>query len=211
MRLRLRRIGVVALVVVLATAALLEAQSAGVNDQEIQRFTLPGSNTTGFRVHGSSAAMNLTLPAGDILASGGYKVAYTYAHSENIVVNTSGAAVPVAGTVRASTSTSATTGVPFQTVPSAGSIIGVAIGARSALTRDAAHTEATILRNGATVTTGLRALIGAGLTYTQYAVTTQARGTDVFYAGEGVGCNVTIDSLITPTANQIVCTVIVSY
>jgi len=206
-----RRLGVgLVFLVALGLFAVAFAQTTGVNDQEVQRFVLPGSNTTGWRAHTSNSAMSLRLPTGDIAAEGGYKVPYVFAHSDYLVSGVTSSAAPVAGTVRASTSGS---GVPYQRAPYAGRIIGVTLSARSAITSQAAHAEATIMNSSdALRRTGLRAVIGASLTNTQYGVGTQARATaHSFLATDRLGCDLTTDSAITPIQNELVCTVVVVY
>lgn len=65
-----RALIVVGLLALLGGTALVWAQSTGINDQEVQRFVLPSSNTTGFRVHTSGSIMNLTLSHGSLRFGG---------------------------------------------------------------------------------------------------------------------------------------------
>ena len=64
------RARIVALLLVLAALgvpAIAAAQSRGINDVEVLRFTLPGRahpNQTGFRVHTSGSRMNVTIFSG---------------------------------------------------------------------------------------------------------------------------------------------------
>lgn len=202
----LRRVAVAALALVVVTAALLEAQTTGPADREIQRFVLPGSNTTGMRVHSSRTVMSQTL-AGNIIATGGYKAAFTYAHPEFVVTTVTNAHLPIAGTPRAGSS-----GVAPLMPSTGGSIIGVSIASSAALTRDAAHVEAVMLRGGlGVVASGLRAVIGGGLTNTQFAASTQARGLTNFTATDAVTCRLTTDANVRPLTAQIACTVIVEF
>lgn len=66
----MRQALIIAALVLLALAGLLEAQTTGPNDQEIQRFVVPGTNTTAWRVHSSGSVMNLTLAHGAIMFGG---------------------------------------------------------------------------------------------------------------------------------------------
>lgn len=193
------------------------AQSTGVNNQEIQRFVLPGTNTTGYRAHASGSELHITLPAGNIWAQGGYKVAYTYAHGDFLTANLSATAMPIAGTLRISPAGGGVTtgGVFYQKPPSAGYVVGVAISSSTALTAGAAHAEATVLIGGSSVQgTGLRTIIGPGETVDQYAAATQARDrAPKFRAGneDSVGCRWATSANVAPSNAQIICTVIVEY
>ena len=60
----MKRIVVVTLALLLAFATLVSAQSTGINNQEVLRFVVPGSNVTGLRVHASTSVINLTLAHG---------------------------------------------------------------------------------------------------------------------------------------------------
>ena len=66
----LRRIAGLALVLLLAGVAGADAQSVGTGNHEIQRFTLPGGNTTGWRIHDNGTTVNLTLPVGAVFFTG---------------------------------------------------------------------------------------------------------------------------------------------
>lgn len=193
--------------------SLVLAQTTGPADVEIERFVLPGTTTTGLRVHGARTEMSLRLPAGDIWAEGGYKVAYTYAHGENIVPSVSNSAIPIAGTTR---SGDATSGVPYQRLPSAGSVIGIALASSAALTLGAAHGEAIIFTvGGQAVRTGFTVPIGAGLgsggsATTQYNSATRSRlASTPFTAGQAVGCHLTTDARMAPASAELACTIIV--
>lgn len=74
-------VGLLALLALVA-AAPAEAQSTGVTNQEIQRFTVPGGNTTGWRVHSDGTRVNLTLPVGAITFTG-----VTFANLPNVQRN----------------------------------------------------------------------------------------------------------------------------
>ena len=206
----MKRALIVAVLILLAGASLLEAQTTGINDREIQRFILPGTNTTGMRVHASRVHMSLTLPAGNIIAVGGYKVAFSYAHTGNVSVNISNAAMPVAGTAGPQGPTGPlAAGVAYQRTPFAGSVIGVAIGASAALTAGSATAEATIRQfDDAVRATGLTAVI-AGTAATQFNATAQARGISVFSTTDSIGCRLTTTADIAPLTAEVVCTVIV--
>lgn len=205
-----RRIGIALLFVfafgVIATAM---AQTTGINDQEIQRFILPGTNTTGWRVHANRTEMNLRIPAGDIWASGGYKVQYGFSHGRRIVQNTSNSAAAAVGTI----GVSGTSGVLYAPTPYAGSVIAVAIASSQALTAGYAHAEATVYQvaGNQTFRTGLTALIGFAGTgiSTRSARATQAKDLDRFLATEGVGCQMTTTSDLTPASAELLCTVVV--
>ena len=201
----MKRVLIVAGLVLLAAAGLLEAQSTGPNDQETQRFVLPGTNTTGWRVHASRAHMSLALPRGNIIAAGGYKVAFAYAHGGNVVVNSTNVAMPILGT--ASQVSAISPGVLYQRVPYEGSIMAISIGASAALTAGTVTAEATIRRPDGTVyPSGLTAALTTG---DQFATNTQARGRSVFTDLEGVGCRLTATSAVTPVTAEVLCTVIV--
>lgn len=202
----LRRIAVVAICVLVASAALLEAQTTGVNDQEVQRFVLPGGNQTGLRVHASRSHMSLTLPIGKIAALGGYKVAFAYAHGDNTKPSVSAAAMPISGTPKPLVSGS---GIPYQRAPYAGSVIGIAVGASTALTAGTVTAEATIRQiDGTVIGTGLTAVLSSAAAV-QYNATSQPRELDNFTASDGVGCRLTSSSDLAPVTAQIVCTVTV--
>ena len=204
----MKRALLVAPLIVLALAAPLEAQTTGIEDREIQRFVLPGTNTTGFRVHANRSHMNLTLPSGNIVAIGGYKVAVAFAHPENMKPSLTNEAMPLVGTARPGDSGS---GVPYQRTPFAGSIIGIAIGASTALTAGSATAEATIRELSGTVRAmGLTAVI-SGTAATQYNATAQARDLDRFTSSDGVGCRITTSSNLAPVTAEIVCTVIIEF
>src|SRR5438046_924091 len=151
MKRTLRRIAVLALTVVLGTAALLEAQSTGLTDTEVQGFVLPGTALKGMRVHGNRSHMSLALPYGNIIARGGYKIPYTYSHGDQIKASVSAAAMPITGTPKQNVNAS---GVAYQRAPYAGSVIAIAVGTSTAITAGSVTAEATILRNGAVVATG---------------------------------------------------------
>lgn len=212
----MRRFGRIALVALIALGLAVSAlaQTTGVFDQEIQRFVLPGTNTTGLRVHGSSTEMHLRLPAGDIVAQGGYKVAWSYAHGDNVVPNVSNSNAPIAGSANA-VSAPLGGGVFHQLFPTAGSILAVAIGSNTALTAGYAHVEATIFDVSAATTTRttLRALIGSpiGGSATRYAVTTAAKDTHTVPAGDAVGCQISTTVDIAPTGAELVCTLVVEF
>src|SRR5205814_2292704 len=126
---------------------------------------------------------SLTL-TGDILAAGGYKVAYVFAHPNYIVVNSTNVQAPIAGS---NPSTINAVGPLYHRPGYAGSIIGVSLVANTPITAQAAHAEAIRFSGGSARATGLVATIGAGLAQTQYATTTQARGVTAFTAAEGIG------------------------
>lgn len=179
--------------------------AAGQSDLTQFQINVPGSNTSGFRVHGNSSTVNLTV-VGEVTAGSGYKTVTVYSHNGRVVTNTTDTAVPLAGT--ASVTVGGNAGTLYRSVAGAGSIIAVAIGASTAVTANAAHAEATILSSGTKLATGLIAVIGKGLTNETYAITTQARGIDIFKSTEQVGCQLTIDSGFTPVTAGLACTVI---
>ena len=206
----MKRALIVAVLILLAGASLLEAQTTGINDREIQRFILPGTNTTGMRVHASRVHMSLTLPSGNIIAVGGYKVAFNYAHTGNVSVSISNAAMPIAGTASATGTTGPlAAGVAYQRTPYAGSVIAVSCGASAALTAGSATCEATIRNfDDTVVATGLTAVI-SGTGATQFNATAQARGLDVFLTTDSIGCRLTTTADIAPLTAEVACTVIV--
>lgn len=202
---------------ILATAF---AQTTGIDDREIQRFILPGTNTTGMRVHASRTEMNLRLPAGDIWAAGGYKAVFSFAHNDLIVLGVSNTAAPIAGSSRNIVNTPGGTGNAagplYQQPGYAGSIIGVSLASSTALTTGAAHAEATIFRpNGGSINrTQLRALIAVKTNpqgTDQYNVTTQAKDVSPFTAAEGVGCQLSTSTDLRPQTAVIVCSIIVEF
>lgn len=203
----MKRALIIASVVVLALAALLEAQTTGINDQETQRFVLPGTNTTGFRVHASNAHMSVSIPRGNIAAMGGYKVAFVYAHGDQSSASLTNSVMPVAGTTRPSDSGS---GIAYQRVPFKGSVIGVAIGASTALTAGTATAEATILRAGDVVFgTGLTTVLSSSSP--QYNAAQRERDLSTFTAVEAVGCRLTTNAAFAPVTAELVCTVIIEF
>lgn len=204
-----RRIGVTLLFLfafgVIATAL---AQTTGVNDVEIERFVLPGTNTTGFRVHGNRTEMNLRLPAGDIWAQGGYKVQYGFSHGRRIVQGTSNSNAAAVGTI----GVSGTSGVLYASTPYAGSVVAVAIASSQALTAGYAHAEASVYQvaGDQIFRTGLTAMIGFTETgFTRSRASSQAKDLDRFLATEGVGCQMTTTSDLTPASAELLCTVVV--
>ena len=66
----LRRIAGLALVLLLAGVAGADAQTTSSSNREVQRFTLPGGNTTGWRLHTDGTRLNLTLPVGATIFTG---------------------------------------------------------------------------------------------------------------------------------------------
>ena len=180
----------------------------GQSDLTVQSFNCPGGNTRCFRVHANTTSASVTLN-GDVVAAGGYKVAYVFAHPNYMRVNSSNVQAPIAG---AGPATINAVGPLYHRPGVAGTFVGVSIVSNTALTgTGAAHAEAIRFDGTTAVATGLTAVIGAGLTNTQYAATTQARGLDIFTASEGVGCRMTVDSAATPTNAILACTVIVAY
>jgi hypothetical protein len=205
------RIVLLAVVLVGLTAGLAQAQSVGINDQEIQGFFLPGTNTKAFRVHASRTAMGLILAHGDIVAVGGYKVPFTFAHGGRTQVSLSNVAVPVAGTAGASAGSG--TGVLYQPAATRGSIIAIAIASSTALTAGTGTCEATVLEQaggaGTLRTTGFTVALDAGTGYTRYRATTQARGLTTFTNGDAIGANLSTSSAFAPTSAELACTIIV--
>lgn len=210
-----QRIGIgLVLLLALGLVATALAQTTGINDREIQRFVLPGTNTTGFRVHASASEMNIRLPVGDIWAAGGYKTRFSFAHGDRIVINVSNSAMPIAGTSKTSLPT--LDGPLYQQPGYSGSVIGVSIASTTTFTAGYAHAEATIYSVTGAVAkrTGLIALIGdiPGLAgRRQYHVNTQGKDISTFGATEGVGCNLNTTSTAAPTTLVVVCGVIVEF
>lgn len=223
------RLGV-ALVLLLAFGvfALALAQTTGPDNVEIQRFVLPGTNTTGWRVHASGSQANLRLPAGDLNASGGYRVAYTFAHGSGVARGTTSVDVPIAGSPNRGEGT--IDGVLHQMFPTAGSVIGLSIGSSVALTAGYAHAQVTVWnRVDATQsavattadatqtspsTTGLVAMIGSPISLSRTRYATMSRSKDLapaVPAGDGVGCQITATGDLRPNTAQLTCTVIVEY
>lgn len=181
------------------------------------QLTLPGTvaprNTPSLRVHASTTEGHLTLAHGDIIASGGYKVAYTYSHTGRTQVSLSSVAMPIAGTV----APEVPAGVLYQRTPSKGSVIGLALASSAALTAGSATCEAVILNaDGNANTTGFQVLIGvAGIPNTfgrtRYNAVTQARGLDPFDFLDAVGANISTSADFAPTTAVLACTVVVVY
>lgn len=220
----MRRLAGFALVAILALGLVATAigQTTGSADGEVQRFTFQGNNVTGWRVHRNSTTpreMNLTL-TGDILASGGYKVPYTFSHNNQIGVSIAQTnTVPIAGTaghrVR-ETPVTYSTGVLYQAAPWEGSIIGVSIGSSAALTARSAHAEALVfLPATATVLpTGIRAAIGVMHpgNVTRHNTVARTRATSYYFAaGSAVGCRIVTEVGITPLTAELVCTIVVEF
>lgn len=193
------------LLLALGLSLALAAPAFAQSDLTVQRFNCPGGNTQCFRVHTGTSSMSLTL-SGDIIAAGGYKVAYTFAHPNYSVVGSSDVQAPIAGSGPATINATG----PLYVIPGyAGSIISVSIVSNTAITATAVHAEA-IRWDGTTgQATGLTAVIGSGLAQTTRATATQARGTDIFTASEGVGCRFTRTAGSTPTNAMIACIVTV--
>lgn len=207
----MKRALIVAVLILLAAAGLLEAQTTGITDREIQRFVVPGSaNRTGFRVHASNTAvhMSLTIPAGNIIARGGYKTMVAFAHGENTKPSLTDVAMVLAGSARPTESAS---GVSYQRTPFAGSIIGVTIGASAALTAGSATAEATWREIDGTVRRSFLTAVISGTAATQFNATAQARGVNAFTASDGIGCQITTSSDLLPVTAEMVCTVIIEF
>ena len=213
MRRLLSRVAVVVLVVAVGSAALLEAQSTGINDQEVQGFVLPGTSTKASRVHANRSHMSLALPYGNIIAQGGYKIAYVYAHPNNIRASLSNSAMTIAGTGSERDNNSAS-GVYYQRPPYAGSIIGISAGASTALTAGSVTLEATVLRKGLTpvVGTGLTTVLSSAAAV-QYNANAQPRNhyLSTFYPGDLIGCRLTSSGDLAPATAEIACTLVVEH
>lgn len=181
----------------------------------IHQFFLPGTQTSGWRVHGGSTEISLRLAQGDVWAEGGYKVAYAFAHNDYVGIGASDALVPIAGSTWFRQAGTIGVGVPYQLTPYGGSIIGIAISASAALTAGDAHAEAIVFdpSSAGTTATGLTAYIGAEQTAPrrQYRVDTQAKDVDRFVSGNAVGCRMNTGTALAPNTVEIVCTVIVEY
>ena len=181
-------------------------------DLTVEQFFLPGTNTSGFRVHASSTEMALTL-LGPIRGTGGYKSYIQYSHAEQIVRSATNVAMPIAGTSMGSGSSPLVVGVVRHRMATTGSIIGIAIASSAAMTYGAAHVEATItnIATGQVNRTEFRAVIGGGLTNTQFATTTRARGSHPFGTGDAIGCNVNVEVIVLPMTAELLCTLIVEH
>lgn len=208
----MRRILLIAGLVIALLAGAAEAQTVGINDQEVQGFFLPATSTKAYRVHASRTAMGLTLAHGTITAAGGYKVPFTFAHGGRTQVSLSAVVMPIAGTVSAAFNTGAV-GILYQPTPTPGSIIAIAIASSTALTVGTATAEATVLElaggAGTARTTGFTVALDAGTGYTRYRAATQARGLTTFTNGDAVGCNLATSSDFAPTTAEVACTLIV--
>ena len=198
--------------VLAALAVLLSAGVAGAQtDLTHEQINIPGTNTSGFRIHGNTSTVNVTV-AGVIAATGGYKVAFPFAHTgSSIVAALTNSAVPVVGSVSGNITGGGQSGVLYYRTPTAGSIVAISIMASTALTTQAsAHAEAVVIAGMSTTRrTGFTTVIGATLTNTQYGSATAARGTYNFTASEGVGCNVSTSTVVTPLTARLTCTLIV--
>ena len=199
----------------LALAGIGLPSLGSAQDLTVEQFFLPGTNTSGFRVHASSTEMALTL-AGPIRSTGGYKSYIQYSHAEQVVRGASNVAMPIAGTSLGSGSSTGPRilGVVRQRMATTGSIIGIAIASSAALTYGAAHVEATItnIAAGQVNRTEFLAVIGGGLTNTQFATTTRARGRHPFGTGDAVGCNVNVQvDGVRPLTAELLCTLIVEH
>ena len=205
--LSLRRVSLALVLVLLAVAGLLEAQTTSTQDREIQRFVIPGTaNTTGYRVHASATAAHLgvAIPRGNIAAMGGYKTMIHFAHGDQTSATLTDSIVPLAGSARPSDSGS---GVNYQRMPYTGSIMAVAIGSSAAVTAGRITARATILRAGGVYRTNLTTILDGG----QYQVAQQERGIDIFNATEGIGCQLSTTSNFAPVTAEVICTIIVEF
>lgn len=200
-----------ALLAVIVVSSLVWAQSNVI----IQRWVLPGTNTEGMSAHASATELGIRYPLGDVIARGGYKVAYAFAHSDYVDVGVTNANMPIAGTVNRATSVAGptTVGITSQPAPYAGSVVGVALGASAALTRGAAHAEVTLWSATPGITgTGFVAVLGSDSPdQTQFVSATQADGETTFTTSNAIGCRITTDATLTPLTVELTCTVIVRY
>ena len=205
----MKRALIVAGLIVFAVVGLLEAQTTGITDREIQRFVLPGTNTTGHRVHASRVHMSLTLPSGNIIARGGYKTLIAFAHPEATKASLTNVAMVLAGAGLRSSNA----GVSYQRAAFAGSIIGITLGASTALTTGTATAEATILPfNSTTVQpTGLTVTLDAALATSQFNAEERARGLFAFTGADSVGCRITTAATLAPVTGVLACTVIIEF
>lgn len=198
----IRRIAQFILVIVILVLAAPGATPASTHDLTVDQFFLPGTNTSGYRVHTSTtrAHMNITIPRGNIWAVGGYKALARFTHPAT--ASQSSANIALSGTA-----------VTQQRFGYEGSVLGVSVVSSSALTAGTATAVPTIRNLGTVRATGLTAAIGTGPTagHTQFFSRTQARGRDVFGASDEVGCQLTTTSDIAPVGANILCTVIVEF
>lgn len=188
----------------------------GQTDLSVQQFFLPGTNTSGYRVHANTTEMNLTL-AGDLYARGGYKVAYVFSHGSAAAANATTHA-PVAGLGLSSSYRQLLTPI-FQMMPFTGSVRAVTIWSSHPLTGGSAHAEATIFQAGLAapfdqgIGTGLIARIGvagSGYLNDQVAASAQGPNVDVFNNPQQIGCRIGTQTGLVPLP-ILVCTVVVEY
>lgn len=209
-RLLLKRL-LLAVALVLVGAVPVAAQT----DAGVQVFKChpPNSATDCFRVHAdrtsTTAAINLTITGGEIIADGGYKVAYAFTHGGRVVVSVSNTLMPIAGS--SNVETPATTGPTGISQPRAGHIIAISVSASTALTAGGAHVEAVrVTSAGTQMNTGLTALLDASNSAagpSQYNYATQGTGVDIFVAGDRVGCRWSTSSDIAPLTAMLACIV----
>ena len=191
----MKRIILAVLVALLAAPALVAAQT----DLTVDQFFLPGSNTSGYRVHASAAHMTVSLPHGRITADGGYKTVFQFAHVATASLTNQ--AIAVAGY-----------GVLYQPSTATGSVIGVGIAASEPITAGRATARA-VVRNRLNdiMPTRLTVAIGDGERSRRFNAATQARGLDYFDYTMAIGCDLTTTSAITPTNAQLLCSVVVEF
>ena len=177
----------------------------------------PNQTTSCVRVHvdttSSTARAGLIITGGDIVAAGGYKVAYSFAHPSSVVPNITRGALPIAGTGYASNGTAASlsAGPLYQYPGYAGSIIGISIASSQALTLNGAHCEA-VVYNGNIHATGFNAYISSAITgRTQFHQNTQSRGLNTFLSTEAIGVRISTDSGIAPVNTNLSCAAVVVY
>lgn len=178
-------------------------------DLTVHQFFLPGTNTMGYRVHASRTHMGVQV-FGRIHAEGGYRVAYTHAHGDRVVVGSTRVAVPVAGTP-ANYARFASAGVLYQRVPYQGRVVGIALGSSVAVTAGTITAEATVydsinsVERGTGLTTGLD-----NAANTRWNARTISRASAfAFSPPDAVGCRLTTTTTVTPLSLELVCTVIV--
>lgn len=204
-------LAILALILLPSVAAV--AQPVGGDDVTIHQFFLPGTNTSGWRIHGSRTAMGVIIQD-RINAARGYKSLIQFSHNERAAMTVTNVAMPIAGTTGRGTTTNVA-GVTRQRMSTAGSIVGIAIASSAVITFGAAHVEATVLNisTGQTGRTELIATIGAGLSSgnTQFATSTRARDRNPFGTGDAVGCNLSVEASMRPNTAEILCTLIIEH
>ena len=197
----MKRIILAVLLALLVLPTVASAQA----DLTVDQFFLPGSNTSGYRVHASttSSHLNVSLPSGAVWAERGYKEVVRFSHlAATGLTNTN---LSIHGQSRL-----AATGGTFQRLGYEGSILGVTLTSSAALTAGTATAEPTVQNAGVVRGSGLTVVLSAAGP-PQYASRIQARGVTTFDSGHEVGCRITTTNDLAPVNAELLCGVTVEF